>query len=71
MGSQFTQVAMAWQIYELTNSPLQIGLIGLVRAVPQMIILLFGGLFADAMNRRKLMMVTQGSLFFVSGSLAC
>ena len=70
IGSQFTQVAMAWQIYELTNSPLQIGLLGLVRAVPQMIILLFGGLLADAMNRRKLMMVTQGSLFFVSGSLA-
>ena len=70
VGSQFTQVAMAWQIYELTNSPLQIGLIGLVRAVPQMIVLLFGGLLADAMNRRKLMMVTQSSLFFVSGSLA-
>ncbi|HVO91191.1 MAG TPA: MFS transporter [Terriglobales bacterium] len=70
VGSQFTQVAMAWQIYELTNSPLQIGMIGLVRAVPQMFILLFGGLLADALNRRKLMMVTQGSLFFVSGSLA-
>src|ERR1044072_9636275 len=70
VGSQFTQVAMAWQIYELTNSPLQIGLIGLVRAVPQMVILLFGGLLADAMNRRKLMMVTKGSLFFVSGALA-
>jgi MFS family permease len=70
VGSQFTQVAMAWQIYELSNSPLQLGLIGLARAVPQMFILLFGGLLADAMNRRKLMMITQGSLFFVSGSLA-
>jgi MFS family permease len=70
VGSQFTQVAMAWQIYELTDSPLQIGMLGLVRAVPQMFILLFGGLLADAMNRRKLMMVTQGSLFFVSGALA-
>ncbi|MGH7797957.1 MAG: MFS transporter [Candidatus Binatia bacterium] len=70
VGSQFTQVAMAWQIYELTDSPLQIGLIGLVRAVPQMVILLFGGLLADAVNRRKLMMVTQASLFFVSGALA-
>jgi MFS family permease len=69
-GSQFTQVAMAWQIYELTNSPLQIGMLGLVRAVPQMFILLFGGLLADAVNRRKLMLVTQGSLFFVSGALA-
>jgi MFS family permease len=70
VGSQFTQVAMAWQIYELTNSPLQIGMIGLVRAVPQMFILLFGGLLADAINRRKLMMITQGSLFFVSATLA-
>lgn len=69
-GSQFTQVAMAWQIYELTNSPLQIGMLGLVRAVPQMFILLFGGLLADAVNRRKLMLVTQASLFFVSGALA-
>jgi MFS family permease len=69
-GSQFTQVAMAWQIYELTDSPLQIGMIGLVGAVPQMIVLLFGGLLADAVNRRKLMMVTQGSLIFVSGALA-
>ena len=70
VGSQFTTVAMAWQIYELTNSPFQIGMIGLVRAVPQMVILLFGGLLADAINRRKLMMITQGSLFFVSGALA-
>jgi MFS family permease len=70
VGSQFTTVAMAWQIYELTNSPLQIGMIGLVRAVPQMIVLLFGGLLADAINRRNLMMITQGSLFLISGVLA-
>lgn len=70
VGSQFTTVAMAWQIYELTNSPLQIGLLGLARAIPQIFILLFGGLLADAMNRRKLMMITQASLFCVSGMLA-
>jgi MFS family permease len=70
IGSQFTTVAMAWQIYELTNSPLQIGLIGLARAAPQIAILLFGGLLADAMNRRRLMIYTQASLFCVSGSLA-
>ena len=70
VGSQFTTVAMAWQIYELTNSPLQIGLIGLVRAVPQVAMLLFGGLLADAMDRRRLMMATQASLFLVSGTLA-
>ncbi|HEY7165968.1 MAG TPA: MFS transporter [Candidatus Binatia bacterium] len=70
VGSQFTTVAIAWQVYELTNSPLQLGLIGLARAVPQMGILLFGGLLADAMNRRKLMMCTQASLLCVSAALA-
>jgi len=70
IGSQFTTVAIAWQIYELTNSSLQIGLIGLARAIPQIGIILFGGLLADAINRRQLMMRTQASLFVVSGVLA-
>jgi MFS family permease len=70
MGSQFTSVAMAWQIYELTNSPLQIGLLGVARAVPQIALLLVGGLLADAIDRRKLMMCTQIGLFCVSGTLA-
>src|SRR6266571_1413378 len=70
IGSQFTTVAMAWQIYELTNSPLQIGLLGLARALPQILLLLVGGLLADAMDRRKLMMCTQSGLFCVSTALA-
>ncbi|MGH7829090.1 MAG: MFS transporter, partial [Candidatus Binatia bacterium] len=47
-----------------------IGLLGLARAVPQVVLLLLGGLLADAVNRRKLMMCTQTSLFLVSGTLA-
>lgn len=70
IGTQFTTVAMAWQIYELTNSAFQIGLLGLARAVPQIILLLVAGLLADAMNRRKLMMCTQLGLFCVSTALA-
>src|SRR5215217_4023728 len=69
VGSQFTTVAMAWQVYELTNSPLQIGLIGLSRAIPQMALLLFGGLLADAVDRRRLIVVTQLGLFGVAFSL--
>ena len=50
IGTQFTTVAMAWQIYELTNSALQIGLLGLAQAIPQMTLLLVGiplGLIAE------------------------
>lgn len=70
IGSQFSTVAMAWQIYELTDSAFQIGLLGLARAVPQIILLLVGGLLADALDRRKLMMCAQIALFCVSASLA-
>jgi MFS family permease len=59
IGSQFTTVAMAWQIYELTDSPLQIGVLGLAQAVPQMSLLLVGGMLADVVDRRKLMIATQ------------
>ena len=70
IGSQFTTVAMAWQIYELTDSPLQIGLLGLARAIPQTFLLLGAGLLADAVNRRKLMICTQTGLSCVSAALA-
>ena len=69
-GSQFNTVAMAWQIYELTHSPFQIGLLGLARALPQIVLLLFAGLLADAINRRKLMIWTQTGHCCVSASLA-
>jgi MFS family permease len=68
-GTNFTQLAMSWQIYEMTGSPLQLGLLGLVRAIPALTLVLFGGLLADAIDRRRLMMVTQGCQFCVTGAL--
>ena len=69
-GSQFTIVAMAWQMYELTGSPLQVGLLGLGRAIPQILLSLFGGLLADAIDRRRLMMAMQVVQWAASTSLA-
>jgi MFS family permease len=59
VGSEFTMVAMAWQVYDLTSSPLQVGLLGLGRALPQMALSMYGGLLADAIDRKRLMMVLQ------------
>ncbi|MEA2642829.1 MAG: hypothetical protein QOF51_4223 [Chloroflexota bacterium] len=69
VGTQFTNVAMAWQIYELTGSPLQIGLLGLARGIPQIALTLLGGMLADAVDRRRLMMAMQLAQFCVSASL--
>lgn len=60
---------MAWQIYELTDSPLQVGLIGLARALPLMSFALFGGMLADVVDRRRLMIAVQFAQFSVSALL--
>src|SRR5437763_12316370 len=70
VGSQFTTVAMAWQVYDLTNSPLQVGLLGLGRALPQMLLALYGGLLADAVDRKRLMMALQFAQCAISSTLA-
>jgi MFS family permease len=69
LGSQFTTVAMAWQIYELTDSPFQVGLLGLARAIPQMSMLLLGGLLADAVDRRRMLLGLQLAQCGISVSL--
>ena len=52
-------VAINWHVYLLTKSPLALGLVGLFRGVPIIVCSLAGGLVADAVDRRKLLVVTQ------------
>jgi MFS family permease len=59
VGSQISTVAVAWQVYEITNSPFQLGLTGLFRALPVMILSIPGGIVADRMDRRRLLIITQ------------
>lgn len=70
VGSQLTTVAMAWQIFVLTDSPFQVGLLGLGRAIPQITLSLFGGLLADAVDRRRLLIAIQVAQCLASTSLA-
>ena len=59
IGSQISTVAIAWQVYEITNSPFQLGLTGLFRALPVMLLSIPGGVVADRMDRRWLLIITQ------------
>lgn len=68
-GNNFAQLAMSWQIFEMTGSPLSLGLLGLWRAVATMPVLLFGGLLADAVDRRKLMVATETGHFLVVAAI--
>jgi MFS family permease len=58
-GSQMQFVAINWQVYLLTKSPFALGLVGLFRGVPIIICSLAGGVVADAIDRKRLMIVTQ------------
>ncbi len=69
-GTQMAQAAIAWQVYLLTHSPLALGLIGLFRVIPIVIFSLVGGVVADVVNRRRLLLVTQTALLSVSAILA-
>lgn len=69
-GSQMQMVAVAWQVFVLTHSALALGLIGLFQAVPRIMFSPFGGVFADAFDRRKLLLVIQIVLALLSAVLA-
>lgn len=70
IGTQMHQVALTWQLYELTGSPFALGLLGLFKAIPLISLALFGGVAADARDRRKMLLVTQATLLVVSSALA-
>ena len=58
-GSQMQFVAINWHVYLLTKSAFALGLVGLFRGVPIIICSLAGGVVADALDRKRLMVVTQ------------
>jgi MFS family permease len=69
-GSQLRLVALPYQIFLLTGSSFAVGLIGVFQAVPLLLLSLFGGVIADAVDRRRLLLITQVGLAAVSLSLA-
>jgi hypothetical protein len=71
-GSEMTRsCAIPWQIYLLTNkSAYALGSLGLAKALPIIFMAPFGGMIADAVDRRRLLMITQGCLLVISSVLA-
>lgn len=70
LGSQMHAVALSWQVYQLTGSVVQLGLLGLVRAVALVSASFAGGAVADRRNRRTVMLVTQSVLLALTLGLA-
>jgi MFS family permease len=59
VGTWMQMTAISWMLYDITHSPLQLGLNGLFRAVPSIALGIFGGTMADRYDRKRLMLATQ------------
>ncbi len=69
LGGEFTQVALAVQVYALTHSSLKVGLLGAAEFIPVVALALIGGAMADAFDRRKLIWGAELAAAFVSAAL--
>lgn len=58
-GTTLLQAAIAWQVYQISGSALQLGLLGLARFVPALGLGLVGGALADAYDRRRIVQAAQ------------
>jgi MFS family permease len=64
-----TYVCLPFQIKELTNSYLAVGLIGLVEIIPLVVFGLYGGVLADHMDRKKMIWATEATALCLSSIL--
>jgi MFS family permease len=69
-GNMATFVAVPYQLYQLTGSTLQVGLLSICDAVPLLVFAAVGGTIADRLDRRRVVLVAQLGLMVVAGLLA-
>ena len=70
MGTAAQSLAIGWEMYDRTGQALSLGLVGLVQAIPMLLITLPAGYLADVFDRRKLMMLSLAGATLASLGLA-
>ena len=69
LAIQIQAVVVAWQVYEITNDPLSLGLIGLAEAIPSICVSLYAGHVADSVKRKKIIVACTATLVACSVAL--
>jgi len=70
VGTWMQSTAQGYLIYQLTGSPAYLGLVGFVGGLPAWLFTLFGGVIADRISRRNLMVITQTAMLVLAFILA-
>jgi MFS family permease len=69
-GSWMQITAQGFLLYQLTGSPVQLGLLGFANGVPTWIFMLYAGVVADRVPRRRLLIITQTCMMVLAFVLA-
>lgn len=59
LGDGVLMVALAWQAYQLSNRPASMSMVGVALTVPQIVLVLFGGVVSDRFERRRVMLTAD------------
>jgi MFS family permease len=70
VGTWMQNVAQSWLVYQLTSSPLYLGVVGFTSAIPVLSLSLWGGVVADRVPKRRLLLVTQSAAMVLAFLLA-
>ncbi|MGB9835926.1 MAG: MFS transporter [Candidatus Saccharicenans sp.] len=70
LGSWMQMTAQSFLVYELTHSPAYLGYVGFAAGLPTWIFMLYGGVVADRIPRRKILIITQSLLMVLAFVLA-
>jgi len=70
LGDGVFMVAMAWQVYALSNAPTALSLVGIAMTVPTIVFLLVGGVVSDRFDRRRVMLAADLTRGVAVGLLA-
>ncbi|HEX6395315.1 MAG TPA: MFS transporter [Acidimicrobiales bacterium] len=70
LGSQLTVVAVPYQVYRMTHSSLNVGLISLAQLIPLVIFSMVGGTLSDTHDRRRVLIATELLMALTSSGLA-
>jgi MFS family permease len=70
LGEWMELVALLWLVHELTGSPLMLTVVGSCRYIPMIVFPIFGGMVADMMDRRRLLIFALLGTAFLSIILA-
>ncbi|HUC53211.1 MAG TPA: MFS transporter [Candidatus Cybelea sp.] len=69
LAGEMQSVAVGWQVYEITKSPLDLGLVGLAQFLPSILLFLIAGQVADRFDRRWILVCCYCGSAFCAGSL--